>query len=212
MDEEKGLIKAVEKEIFDPTLDLGIEYAELGLDAMMDTGILKEIPIVKSLYSVYSIYNSVTDRFRIKKILTFLKQLSSKTIEPEKLEKFKQSLEDKKYHDEVLETVILLNERFLHVEKSKILANFFRCLIEEKITYSDFLYLTSILDAIQLRGLTYLKEWGNVSRDFVGMRDVAIEEIPLLLSCGIGYIHGSGIMINDMGRKFFNFGISPLIG
>lgn len=205
MEEENGLIKAVEKEIFDHSLDLGIEYAELGLDAMMTTGVLKEIPLVKSLYSAYSIYNSVTDRFRIKKILTFLKQLSSKTIEPQKLEKFKRSFKDEKYRDEVLEMVVLLNERFLHIEKSKILANFFRCLIEEKITYSDFIHLSSILDAIQIRGLTYLKNWGDLSRDFVQLRDLDSEGIPLLLAAGIGYTHGSGIRINDMGRNFFRF-------
>lgn len=145
MEEEKGLIKTVEKEIFDYSLDLGIEYAELGLDAIVNTGVLKEIPVIKSLYGAYNIYSSVSSRFRVKKILTFLKQLNSKTIEIQKLEKFKQDFEDEKYRDEVLETVILLNERFLNVEKSKVLANFLRCLIEEKITYSDFQHLSSIL-------------------------------------------------------------------
>lgn len=206
MEEEKGLIKTVEKEIFDYSLDLGIEYAELGLDAIVNTGVLKEIPVIKSLYGAYNIYSSVSSRFRVKKILTFLKQLNSKTIEIQKLEKFKQDFEDEKYRDEVLETVILLNERFLNVEKSKVLANFLRCLIEEKITYSDFQHLSSILDAIQLRGLIYLKDWGNVSPEFTGMRGMTFEEIPLLLACGIGYTHGSGVKINSMGKKFFKFG------
>lgn len=210
MEEQQDVLKSVENEIFERSLDLSIDYAELALDTMVTTGFLKDIPFIKSLYSAYNIYASVTDRFRVKKILSFLRQLNSKTINQEKLEKFKKDFEDDKYRNEVMETIILLNERFMHVEKSKVLANLTRNLIEENISYIDFQYLSSILDAIQLRGLIYLRSWGDASPDFLGMRGMTFEEVPLLLACGIGHVHGSGIMINDMGRKFFKYGLAPL--
>ena len=74
------IIKIVWNEINSKTLDLGIDYSELALDEFLKDVVLKEIPFVKSVVSFYNIGNSIIDRHKTKKILTFFKEFHSSEI------------------------------------------------------------------------------------------------------------------------------------
>ena len=130
------LTDSLEVEIYEKTIDLETDYAELALDNITNNEILKEIPIVKTLVSFYNISSSLIARHNVKKILVFLKELHTKSLDEKKLEKFKQQFqENPKYKEKVLETILVLNEKFIEVEKSKILANLFKAHVEEIIDF-----------------------------------------------------------------------------
>lgn len=44
-----SLVPAFKNTIFSPTYELATEYAEIGIDAVLESGALKEIPICQSL-------------------------------------------------------------------------------------------------------------------------------------------------------------------
>lgn len=46
-------------------------FLELGLDAILEEGLLKEIPFVSTAISIYKIGKSLTDRHNIKKTCSF---------------------------------------------------------------------------------------------------------------------------------------------
>jgi len=196
------ITKLVSNEISAKTLDLGIDYSELALDEFLKDGVLKEIPFVKSVISFYNIGNSIIDRHKTKKILTFFREFHSSEIEPEKLGKFKQKFAtDTDYQNQVVETITLLNERFLQIEKSKLLAKLIISHVEEKISWNELTDLTVILDNIHPKGFLFLDKMAKEHNYSYHRRDQEGE--ALMFACGIGHRHGTLFMINELGKKFY---------
>lgn len=55
----------------DELSDLKKEYAELGIDSLLDSGILKEIPLVGTLVGLYNVVGSVRDHIFTEKFSAF---------------------------------------------------------------------------------------------------------------------------------------------
>ena len=53
------------------------EYAEIGLDAVMEEGVLKDIPIVSTAIALYKIGNSIKERHNLKKLLIFINEINN---------------------------------------------------------------------------------------------------------------------------------------
>lgn len=53
-------------------VDLAQDYAEIGVDAVLEGGLLEEIPFVKTLVAISKLPSSVSDRLLIKKLIKFL--------------------------------------------------------------------------------------------------------------------------------------------
>ncbi len=97
-----------ENEIFNKSLDLSTDYAEVSLDLIFEDGLLKELPIVKTLFTFYNITSSIIAQHNVKKILVFLQEFHSHRIEDDKIKKFKKQFnKDLNYRNEVLETVLI---------------------------------------------------------------------------------------------------------
>jgi len=56
--------------------DLAAEYAELGLDALLESGIAREIPILSTIVGFARLGVTVRDRLFLKKVLDFLRPMS----------------------------------------------------------------------------------------------------------------------------------------
>lgn len=203
-----NITKIVSNELVTKSIDLGVDYSEIAFDAFLEDGVLKEIPIVKSVVAFYNIGNSVIDRHKTKKILTFFKEFHSQQINDEKLDAFKEKFnEDRNYRERVVDTIILLNERFLDTVKSKVLANLVIAHIEGNISWKELTDIAVVLDDIHPKGFDFLEQmaqekfWANHKRDAEGE--------ALMMSCGIGHRHGSSFSITEMGQKLYNFGIRP---
>jgi hypothetical protein len=203
------IIKPVENEILNPAVDLSIDYAEIALDSFLDNDAISEIPIVKSIVGVAKIGISIKERYDLKKLLTFFKEFQSGNISNENRLAFNEKFNsNEKYRTEVVETIVLLNERFLDLKKSKILANLMNAHINNNLTWNELTDISIILDNIHPKAFLFLKEmseqnWSNHDRN--------LENEPLMFSCGIGHRHGSKFSISKMGQDLFNYGIKPLL-
>ncbi len=203
------IIKPVENEILNPAVDLTIDYAEIGLDSFLDDDAISEIPIVKSIVGVVKIGMSIKERYDLKKLLTFFKEFQSGEVSDENRAIFKEKFNtNKKYRTDVVETIVLLNERFLDLKKSKILANLMNAHINQQLSWIELNDISIVLDSIHPKSFAFLKEmadqnWSNQGRN--------LENEPLLFSCGIGHRHGSNFSISKMGQDLFNYGIKPIL-
>lgn len=199
----------VSKEIIQRTLDLGIDYSEIALDNLISNEILAEIPIIKTITSFYNIRNSIINRHNTKKILTFFQEFNSKKIDDSKFNNFKHKFNtDFEYQTQVCETITLLNERFLQVEKSKILANLIIAHIEDLLSWEELTEITSILDIVQPKAFSLIEElsksdwWNsNIRRD--------VRE-GFLIANGLGHKEGNLLKISTTGKQLFIFGIKPI--
>jgi hypothetical protein len=144
MSEENNLLEGKLVESFEAKElgDLAAEYSELGLDSILDDGIVKDIPILRTVVSLAKIGFNIRDRIYLKKIIGFLAQVGQTT--QEQRDEF-----IKKYCDDVEsfeETVMLILEQANRIEKTTLIGKIFRACILEEISYEDTLNLSNMVN------------------------------------------------------------------
>lgn len=159
MSPQDYITASIKNEIIKPTIDISTDYSEVALDSLLDEGLLKDIPIIKTIVGFYNITQSINSRYNIKKILTFFQYLHRGTIDATKHEQFLTKFNnDKEYQRKIVETIVILNERFLEIEKSKIYANLIRSHIEGNLSWSELQNISTILNNINMAGLPFLEK------------------------------------------------------
>lgn len=147
-----NILNAVKsKEITDITKDL----TEVAIDQMLENGILKDLPIVGTLYNIYSLSQNVSNAFFTKKILKFLFELND-IPESERLE-FIRKMESEKETQNVGEKILIILNKIDDVDKATILGKIFKITIEEEIEVTTFTRLSHMIDKVYLQDLKELK-------------------------------------------------------
>lgn len=214
MKNESSLVNIISTEIINTSVDIGIDYAELLLEELAkDT--MQTIPIIKTIVGIGKIGFCVRELFNAQKLLVFIRELNLNKIEEKQLSSFKHKFKsDSKFKNSVTEHLIIMNDRFIALQKSKILANLFASYINQNINWERFQDLSYCLDSIHPRGLIILNELGI--NDFMKSSEEMIQdkgEAQLVISSGIGYESGytaAELVINDFGKDLFNFGLNKL--
>ncbi|NDV15569.1 hypothetical protein GO009_05975 [Muricauda sp. TY007] len=216
--DNRSLIDEVESEIFKTNLDLSKDFTEVGLDLIIENELLSQIPIVKTATAFYNVGKEFNKRNHIRNLLTFLSEFHKGNVSNQKLSGFKRRFDQNpKFRIQVLELILLHNERFNRTIKSKIMGNLFRSYINGNITFEKLSHLLEILDSITVRGLKILEAMGEGGRwyyDFVMKIDPWLEEInfysyefTLLSSCSIAFQEGKIFRITDDGITLYKYGI-----
>ncbi len=134
--EEKSLTKKFGKEILDRTLALSEDYLEIPLDALTQSDVLKEVPIVKTFLAFIHIGVSYREKSFLRKILKFLAEYNSGSIDEYKISDFKNRFEsDQKHRDKVLDFLLLELDRINSEEKALILGRLFLAYINDYINW-----------------------------------------------------------------------------
>jgi hypothetical protein len=130
------------------------EYAEIGLDSIIENDILRSIPIVKTIISIIKTSISIHDRILVKKILEFLTNLQDVSSE-KKIDFIRKLEEDQKFEKKVGESLLLIIDRLDDLDKPGILAKIFSAYLQQKIEYDIFLKLSQSIDKAFI---SYLKQ------------------------------------------------------
>jgi hypothetical protein len=208
---EENLTNNIEKEIFNTASDLSKNYAEIALDTLTEESLLSKIPVIKSLVSFYKITSSIVDRHNMKKILIFLEEFHLNKIDSNKLDIFKKKFEEKpKHRDKVLETILLLNERFIDTKKSQILANLFSAYIQEVLTWEQFLKMSFMLNNLNPYGYKILERIVDKNSELKFSMRQMIEGHAILMACGIGTKFEDRFKLTNTGIRLYELGIKPL--
>lgn len=215
---ENNLIRIVSDEITCTTIDLGIDYLELPLDDFLVDGVLREIPMIKTIYAVGKLGLSIRERYFVKKLFVFLSEFyfQKGNVITKELSKIRIKFDtDKKYREKVTEHLIIHIDSFLNAEKSKIFAKLFRAYLEGCFNWEHFTHLSSCLNSINPKGFSYLEKLSHFdfqipeeNNNDALKRDGESESI--LYSCGIAYetsCWSSGFNISQLGKDLFNYGI-----
>ncbi|HWW40790.1 hypothetical protein [Pedobacter sp.] len=212
--QSNGLIEPASQEIISTSVDLSVDYAEIPLDSFFEDGFLKEIPIIKSIYAAYKIGVGIKEFYFTKKFMTFLREFHSYEIDNRKLEEFKQRFkEDKEYRHKTTESLIIYNDAFLQVEKSKILAKLFAAHVEGHFDWSHFNHLSTCLNSAHPKIFSFLAELA--STDFIipesrGDKPLQLDMEALVLASGLGYEFSSwssGFELSILGKDLYNYGL-----
>jgi hypothetical protein len=134
--------------------DVSADYMEIGLDGILDDGLLKDIPVVKSIISLYKTGVNIRERFLIKKLLVFLTSLSDTTID----DRLKFIRKHEKESAKIGEELIVLLDRLDHVNKPVYVAKLFKHYLNEEISLIVYQRLCQIIDRCFIEDLRFLKE------------------------------------------------------
>ena len=130
------------------------DYLELGLDSILDDGLLKDIPVVNSIISLYKTGVNLRERFLIKKLLVFLTSLADTAIE-DRIEFIRKH---EKESAKIGEELIILLDRLDHVNKPEYVAKLFKHYLNEDISLIVYQRLCQIIDRCFIEDLRFLKK------------------------------------------------------
>lgn len=194
--------------------DIVFDYLEIGIDSFIEEGLLKEVPIVKSIVAGLKIGKNIYDRNLLQQTITFLKELNNGSISKEKLEKYKADLnKDPKKCEEELGRVLLYLNKFIDKEKSEMLSKLYKAHINQIISWDEFCEYSEILDRIYMRDIKILKMIYNKEIiDDSGTDKFRIERLhntgliglnpKVMFSFGKQEIKDNSVKINSLGAKF----------
>lgn len=216
------LVDDFEKSLFNSSKDVISDYLEIGIDSLMNEGILKEIPIVNTIVGVLKIGKNVHDRNLLKQTLTFINEFNNNKISRDKLEQYKITIESNpKRSEEELGRILLLLNNFIDKEKSIMLAKIFKAYIEKIINWNEFCEYPEIINRLFIQDINLLNMIydGRVT-DTTNRGDLyRVERLNSLGIIGISFkstrittINGvqqenrqdSYLSMNSNGRKFMN--------
>lgn len=75
---------------------VSVEFLENGIDELISNNVLRNIPILNSICGVIRVGKDLRERNLLVQTSTFLSEFNSGTIDEEKLQKYKEKLEDDK--------------------------------------------------------------------------------------------------------------------
>lgn len=215
------LVENFEKSLFDDSKDIIGDYLEIGIDSIIDEGILKEIPIVKTIVGVLKVGKNVHDRNLLKQTLVFINEFNRNEIRQDKIEEYKKRIENdpKKCEDELGRIILLLNN-FIDREKSIMLSKVFKDYVGQLLNWNDFCEYSEIINRLFIQDFSFLQEiyLGRIS-DTTNRSDIyKVERLNSLGIIGMTFksstistINGvmsnrqdSYLTMNNNGKKFMN--------
>lgn len=149
--EENSLSIAFSDSLKEDTVTCINELAEVGLDAIIDDGILKDIPLLSTAISMYKIGNRINDRHNIKKLAFFLNEINNRIANEEKRAKYRQKIqENAKFRNQELEYILVLIDRYISYDKPKMLAKLYLAYLDDTIIWEELTMYSEIIDRLLL--------------------------------------------------------------
>jgi hypothetical protein len=160
------LTKTLKDNDFQDTLS---NLGEVTLDNLLESGVLKEIPILGTIIGLSRSKMTIQDRLFTKKLLTFLFQLKDTNIEERKKQVDKIE-KDSNYQTKVGEKLLFIIDKCEDDEKARYIGKLFQCFIQEKINYDDFLRASRCIELTHLEDLKrFIKEkWDSLEMEEAG--------------------------------------------
>lgn len=153
------------------------DYCELGLDAMLDEGVLKDIPVFGTLTKLYSVGTTIHGKILEKKILKFFYELDQISFQ-KRIDFVAEIQNNPKQEKKVGEHLLILLERIDDMNKPQLLAKIFAAFIEEKIDFEMFVRLASTVDRSLVSDLIMLKEFEKLQGN--SYTAIALENVGLV--------------------------------
>lgn len=131
--------------------DIFKEFIENEMDDIISNKTLRNIPVFNLVESVIQTGSALWRTNLLKQTAAFISEFNSHKINQESLEKYRKSIKNDKNKKEELERVMLILNRNIDIEKSKILARIFCAYINSEIEWELFCEFADITEHLFLR-------------------------------------------------------------
>lgn len=180
---EESLSTALGNSLTEEAATVSSELLEVGLDAILEDGLLKDIPLLSTAVSIYKIGNSIKERHNIKKLNSFLNELNNGIVDDCQREEYKRDfVENKKIRNKELEYILVLIDRYLSEDRSRLLAKLYLAYLENRIVWDEFVMYAEILDRLFKLDIDTLV---SDAAQYIVYRNIGAESILRLVAIGL---------------------------
>ena len=153
------LVVSLENSLSSDICDIVGDLAEVGLDAIMEDGILKDIPILSTVVGLYRIGHTIRERHEIKQLALFVAELNRGCIDESKRKQLIEKLNsDTRKSKQEMEYILVVLDSYLEYEKPQMLARLFIACSQEIITWAEFAEYASMVKQLIPGDVKLLKE------------------------------------------------------
>ena len=193
---EKSLAVAFEDTLAENTLDMISDIAEVGLDAVLEDGLIKDIPIISTVVSLFKIGKTIYDRVYVKQLRAFIDEIRKHTLNEEKRQKYINKIkENEVFRNKELEYLLTIIVRYVGYEKPKLLAKVYIAYLDERINWNMCCQYSEILDRFLVGDFDTLHRYEDNS--FLFSKDSLIRISSLGLFEYIGEHHELSVNTRD---------------
>lgn len=149
--EEQSLALSFSNSLTEEISGITGEYVELGLDALVEDGLFKDIPIVSTAVAVYRIGKSIRERHHIAKLISFLNEINKGAADEENREKYREKFAgNEKFRNQELEYILILIDRYISFDKPQMLAKLYLAYLDGIIIWEEFTMYAEVIDRFLL--------------------------------------------------------------
>jgi len=136
MMEEQSLALSFANSLTEGVSGIAGEYVELGLDALTEDGLFKDIPIVSTAIAVYQIGKSVREKYHIAKLISFLNEINKSIAGEEKRNEYREKFaSNEDFRNQEIEYILILIDRYISFDKPQMLAKLYLAYFDEQLPY-----------------------------------------------------------------------------
>ena len=186
--------------------DIAIEGSDIILDAVTNSELVDELPVVSWIVKAGRIGTSVRDQLFIRKLQRFLTALQD-IPDHERLAFDDQLNDDPAKRQNLGEQLITILDRLDELEKADMLALAFRAYIAEKIPHDLFLRLARAIDRCMVHDLRFVHNFEratdafpNESFDLAASGLIQMAQLPAIRTEDSRPMY----ILSDFGRTFIN--------
>lgn len=178
------LVPALKDTLFAPTYEIVAEYAEIGIDSLLESDALKGIPVVGTLAAICKMGYNIHERNLIKQTLDFVMGFNAGTISPEKIDAHRYELENDpaKAEKELGRVLIILGNHIENIQ-SQVLGSFYSAYVKGAISWDKFCELSEANRRIFVNDYHILLEAAR--NGGININDRELYQVDRLISLGL---------------------------
>lgn len=192
----------------DSAIDIGKEYLEIGVDTLLESGALKDIPIVNTVVGMFNVAGSVRDQLLTSKLLRFFIQLSE-IPQSKRIAMAEKLNEDEQFAGRAGAAVIEILDRMESEKKPELAAKCFAAYARNEISFEELRRILLALERIPSFDIEKLGQFSQASIE----ESIKMDEALLLafVNAGLGQnnggLDGGAILPTKLCKKFVAIGL-----
>lgn len=198
---DNNLSLALHDSISEETTNTLIDYSELALDSVLDDGLFKDVPILRTALSVYKIGKSMKERHYIKKLARFICSLNAGIATEESRNYYKNKIIDNSQkRNQELEYILVLIDRYISYDKPDMLAKLYLAYLNQKILWQEFCMYAEVIDRFLTGDCSTLC---SDAEKYISHGNIGVESVLRLISMGLMCETGSSSLFTNDGHGGF---------
>ena len=131
------------------------DTSEVIIDSFLESGIIKDIPLIGTLYKGVKIVSSIQDRLFTIKLVNFIKQLENTDLQ-QRCKMIEGIEANENFKSKVGKKVLFIIDKCEDDEKAKLMGFLFKEFLEEKFTYEDFLKISNSINTLSINDINLI--------------------------------------------------------